>query len=156
MALDIQTLMVATDFSEASEAALSYAFRLAHHLNARLNVVHVVPEEDVQILTALSSRLQSHITAETLREVLYTDADKRLSTLVEQANAKALIRERLIVTGQPAETIISWAASKRPHVLVLGTHRRRGVDHLLLGSVAERVLRQAPCTVLIVPAKSTG
>jgi len=155
MALKIQTLMVATDFSEASEAALAYAFRLARTLHARLDVVHVVPEDDVQILTALSSRLQSHMTAETLREVLYADADKRLTAMVEQANAKELIGERLIVTGRPAEAIVSWAASKQPQVLILGTHRRHGVDHLLLGSVAERVLRQATCAVLIVPAPST-
>jgi len=155
MALKIQTLMVATDFSEASEAALAYAFRLARMLHARLDVVHVVPEDDVQILTALSSRLQSHMTAETLREVLYADADKRLTAMVEQANAKELIGERLIVTGRPAEAIVSWAASKQPQVLILGTHRRHGVDHLLLGSVAERVLRQATCAVLIVPAPST-
>jgi nucleotide-binding universal stress UspA family protein len=75
--------------------------------------------------------------------------------MVEQANAKDLIGERLIVTGRPAEAIVSWAASKQPQVLILGTHRRHGVDHLLLGSVAERVLRQATCAVLIVPAPST-
>jgi nucleotide-binding universal stress UspA family protein len=61
----------------------------------------------------------------------------------------------LIVTGRPAEAIVSWAASKQPQVLILGTHHRHGVDHLLLGSVAERVLRQATCAVLIVPAPST-
>ena len=155
MALALQNLMVATDFSEASEAAMAYAFRLARTLSARLDIVHVVPEDDVNILTALSARLQSHITAETLREVLYVDADKRLAALVEQAKASDVIQERLIVTGRPAETLISWAASKQPEVLILGTHRRRGLDHLLLGSVAERVLRQAPCAVLIVPAEST-
>lgn len=75
MAFHIQTLMVATDFSEVSEAAMAYAFRLARILHAGLYIVHVVPEDDVQILTALSERLQSQITAETLREVLYADAD---------------------------------------------------------------------------------
>lgn len=71
---------------------------------------------------------------------------------MEQAEVADLVQEYLIVTGKPAETIVSWAASKQPQVLILGTHRRHGVDHLLLGSVAERVLRQAPCAVLIVPA----
>lgn len=156
MAFDLNTLMVATDFSEASEAALAYAFRLARTLHAQLDIVHVVPEDDVQLLTGLSDRLQTHITAETLREVLYADADKRLATIVEQANAGDLIRERLIVTGRPAEAIMSWAASKQPNILILGTHRRRGIDHLMIGSVAERVLNQAPCAVLIVPAKSTS
>jgi nucleotide-binding universal stress UspA family protein len=59
------------------------------------------------------------------------------------------------VTGRPAEAIVRWAASKQPQVLFLGTQRRHGVDHLLLGSVAERVLRQVTCGVLIVPASFT-
>lgn len=93
MTIHIQNLMVATDFSEASEAAMSYAFRLARALQARLDIIHVVPEDDVQLLTAMSDRLQSDITAETLREVLYADADKRLATIIEKANAKERVRE---------------------------------------------------------------
>ncbi|MGQ4810116.1 hypothetical protein NKDENANG_03562 [Candidatus Entotheonellaceae bacterium PAL068K] len=154
MADDIQTIMVATDFSEAFEAATAYAFCLARTLRARLLIVHVVPEDDVQILTALSGRLQFYITPETLHEMLYADANKRLAALVENDEAADLVPERLIVTGRPAETIVSWAASKQPQLLIIGTHRRRGIDHLLLGSVAERVLRQADCAVLIIPAAS--
>jgi nucleotide-binding universal stress UspA family protein len=153
MTLKIQTLMVATDFSEASEAAMAYAFRLARTLNALLYIVHVVPEDDVQLLTELKKHLQSQITAETLCEVLYADADKRLTAAIEQMQGADLVQERLIVTGKPAEAIVSWAASKQPQMLILGTHRRQGLDHLLLGSVAERVLRQAPCSMLIVPAQ---
>ena len=152
MALAIQTLMVATDFSEVSEAAMAYAFRLARTLKAMIYIVHVVPEDDVQLMTALNTHMQSQITAETLREVLYADADKRLTAAIEQMQGANLVQERLIVTGKPAETIVSWAASKQPQVLILGTHRRHGLDHLLLGSITERVLRQAPCSVLIVPA----
>jgi len=152
MTLKIQTLMVATDFSEASEAAMVYAFRLARTLNALLYIVHVVPEDDVRLLTELNKHMQSQITAATLCEVLYADADKRLSAAIEQMQGADLVQERLIVTGKPAETIVSWAASKQPQMLILGTHRRQGLDHLLLGSVAERVLRQAPCSMLIVPA----
>jgi nucleotide-binding universal stress UspA family protein len=154
MALEIQTLMVATDFSEASEVAMVYAFRLARTLQAMVDIVHVVPEDDVQLLTELNKHMQSQITAETLREVLYAEADKRLTAAIEQMQGTDRVQERLIVTGKPAETIVSWAASKHPQILILGTHRRHGLDHLLLGSVAERVLRQAPCSVLIVPSQS--
>ncbi|MDH3603950.1 MAG: universal stress protein [Candidatus Tectomicrobia bacterium] len=153
MVLAIQTLMVATDFSEASEAAMAYAFRLARALKVMIDIVHVVPEDDVQLMTALNTHMQSQITAETLREVLYADADKRLTAAIEDMQGADLVRERLIVTGKPAETIVSWAASKQPQVLILGTHRRHGLDHLLLGSITERVLRQALCSVLVVPAQ---
>ena len=152
MSVDIQTILVATDFSEASRAATTYAFRLAQALGAGLYVLHVVPETDVEIMTALRSHLQSHITPEALIETYYTDAEKRLTELVDNAKVQDLVQERLIVTGKPAEEIVSWAASKHAEVIIVGTHGRSGLDHFLLGSVAERVLRQAACPVLVVPA----
>ncbi len=149
--IDIQTILVATDFSDASEAATTYAFRLARTLGARIYLIHIVPESDVQVMVALRAHLQSHITPETLISAYYTDAEKRLSELVDTAKAKDLLQERLIVTGQPAEEIVSWAAAKNVQIIIVGTHGRRGIEHLLLGSVADRVLRQASCAVLVVP-----
>ncbi len=102
-------------------------------------------------MVALRAHLQSHIMPETLIETYYTDAEKRLSELVEHAKAKDLLQERLIVTGQPAEEIVSWAAAKNVQVIIVGTHGRRGLERLLIGSVADRVLRQASCAVLVVP-----
>jgi nucleotide-binding universal stress UspA family protein len=151
MAVSIQTLLVATDFSDASAAATTRAFRLARALSARLYLLHVVPENDVQVMKALSGHLQSHITPETLIETYYADAHKRLDALVDEAKANDLVQERLIVTGDPADEIISWATAKQAQLVIVGTHGRRGFEHLLLGSVAERVLRQAPCAVLVVP-----
>jgi nucleotide-binding universal stress UspA family protein len=150
---DIQTLLVATDFSEASAPATAYAFFLARALNARLYVLHVVPEEDVRMITAISGYLQSEVTPAALVETLYTEADKRLGTLVEDALATDLVEERLMVTGQPAAAIMSWAAAKQVQLIILGTHGRSGIEHFFMGSVAEQVLRQAPCAVLVVPAK---
>ena len=70
---------------------------------------------------------------------------------MEHANAKELLQERLIVTGQPAEEIVSWAAAKNVQIIIVGTHGRRGLERLLIGSVADRGLRQASCAVLVVP-----
>ncbi len=149
--IDIQTILVATDFSDASEAATTYAFRLARTLGARIYLIHVVTESDVQVMVALRAHLQSHITPETLISAYYTDAEKRLAELVDTAKAKDLLQERLIVTGQPAEEIVSWAAAKNVQIIIVGTHGRRGLEHLLIGSVADRVLRRASCAVLVVP-----
>jgi nucleotide-binding universal stress UspA family protein len=71
---------------------------------------------------------------------------------VEEAHATDLVHERLIVTGQPAAAIVSWAAAKQAQLIIIGTHGRHGVTRFFLGSVAERVLREAPCAVLVVPA----
>jgi nucleotide-binding universal stress UspA family protein len=100
---DIQTLLVATDFSGASEAATTYAFHLARTLRARLYLMHVVPEEDIRLITAISQQLQSPITPTTLTDTFYTEADKRLTKLIEDAQAIDIIQERLVVTGEPAD-----------------------------------------------------
>ena len=83
MPVDIQTILVATDFSDASAPTTTYAFSLARALNARLYIMHVVPEDDVRVITAIRDYLQSEVTPEALVETFYTEADKRLTTLVE-------------------------------------------------------------------------
>lgn len=146
------TLLVATDFSEASQPATAYAFRLARALQARLYLLHVIPEIDLQLMRAISERLQSTITPTAFTDLFYTEADKRLAQVVADAQAADLVIERLIVTGQPAAAIISWATAKQVQLILLGTHGRGRLDRFLLGSVAEEVLRRAPCSVLVVPA----
>ena len=148
---DIQTILVATDLSDASAPATTYAFSLARALNAHLYILYVVPEDDVRVITAIRSYLQSEVTPAALVETFYTEADKRLTALVEDAHATDVVHERLIVTGQPAAAIMSWAAAKQAQLIIIGTHGRQGVTHFLMGSVAERVLREAPCAVLVVP-----
>ena len=152
MSVDMQTILVATDFSDASAPATAYAFSLARALNARLYIMHVVPADDVRMITAIRTYLQSEVTPETLVETLYAEANKRLTTLVEEAHATELVQERLVVTGEPAAEIMRWAAAKQAQIIIIGTHGRRGVTRFLMGSVAERVLREAPCAVLVVPA----
>src|SRR5215510_4274294 len=152
MPIDMQTILVATDFSDASAPATAYAFSLARALNARLLIMHVVPEDDVRMITAIRAYLQSEVTPETLIDTFYTEATKRLATLVEEAHATELVQERLVVTGEPAAEIMRWAAAKQVQLIIIGTHGRRGVKRFLMGSIAERVLREAPCAVLVVPA----
>jgi nucleotide-binding universal stress UspA family protein len=152
MSVDVQTILVATDCSDASAPATTYALSLARALKARLYILHVVPEEDVRIMTAIRAYLQSEVTPETLVATFHTEAAKRLAALVEEVHAMDLVHERLIVTGDPAATIMREAAARQVQLIILGTHGRRGVTRFLLGSVAERVLREAPCAVLVVPA----
>jgi nucleotide-binding universal stress UspA family protein len=153
MADDFRTILVATDFSEASAAATSYAFHLARTLNATLYLLHVVPESDVQVMLSLRGHLESHIDPDVLIQTYYTDAERRLAELVESAHAAEFVRERLIVTGQPASEIVSWAAAKDVQLIIVGTHGRSGLNRVMMGSVAEHVLRLAACPVLVVPGR---
>lgn len=154
MPIDIQAILVGTDFSEASQPATTYAFRLARALRARLYLLHVVPEDDLRLITSISQHLQSAIAPTALTDVFYSEAHKQLTELIAQANATDVVHERLVVTGQPADVIISWATAKQVQLIILGTHGYRGINRFLMGSVTDRVVRQAPCAVIVVPAKS--
>jgi len=127
---------------------------LARALRARLYLLHVVPEDDLRLITSISQHLQSSITPTTLTDIFYTEADRRLTQLVEEAQASDVVHERLVVTGQPADAIMSWAVAKQVQLIILGSHGRRGIEHFLMGSVAARVVHQAPCAVVVVPAKA--
>jgi nucleotide-binding universal stress UspA family protein len=117
MPVDIQTLLVATDFSEASRAATTYAFRLTQTFRAHLYLLHVVPKNDVRLITALSQHLESSIPPTTLTEVFYTEADKRLVQLMEEVQAADIVQERFVVTADPAEAIMSWATAKQMQLI---------------------------------------
>jgi nucleotide-binding universal stress UspA family protein len=156
MSVEIHSILVATDFSDASAAATAYAFQLARTLGAKLYLIHVVPESDVEVMRTLHGHLQSHIDPDALVQIYYTDADQRLTQLVNSAHAMDLLQERLIVTGQPASEIISWGLAKNVDLIIVGTHGRSGLNRVMMGSVAEHVLRLAACPVLIVPVQRDG
>jgi hypothetical protein len=82
MPVDMQTLLVATDFSAASEPTTTYAFCLTRALRARLYLLHVVPEEELRLMTAISQHLQSALTPATLTDIFYAEADKRMTKLL--------------------------------------------------------------------------
>ena len=85
-----------------------------------------------------------------LMENLIADADRRLATLKASAAALGLTAETAVIRGRPAHAIVEHAKNGGFNLIVMGTHGRTGVSHVVMGSVAERVLRKAPCPVLTV------
>jgi nucleotide-binding universal stress UspA family protein len=137
--LPIRTIVHPTDFSEHSRYAFQTACLLAHECAARLVVLHVVEPP----VTITGSTAATPIIAE---ELPLPDADKRLRG-VRPADPELVVGHRLEV-GYPAETILRVARELRADLIVMGTHGRRGFGRLLMGSVAEQVLREAACPVL--------
>ncbi len=154
MSESISRILVATDFSDASDSATTYAFELALALKSRLYLMHVVPASDVDIMVALQHHLESQITSEALIETYYKDAEKQFDAIVTQHYGHDLVQERLIVTGRAADEIVSWAQAKQVQIIIVGTHGRSGLEHAMIGSVAERVVRQAQTAVLVIPKTS--
>ncbi len=144
----IRNVLVATDFSECSGAALTYGRALASRFGARLHVLHVievVAAADVAGIGVYAS------TAPDLYLQLEASAREQLHQLVSAADRELLQVRAATVTGDtPARAIGEYALAEDIDLIVVGTHGRRGLSHLLLGSVAERVVRSAPCPVLTV------
>lgn len=144
--LDAHVLVCALDFSEGSEAALLRAADLAERFHVRLHLLHAHPLFEV----ADGSAVQPEEPEEESRRRLRTFAERVLGG----AEAVAVLRPELAVRHgeEAADAILRYAEETGADLLVTGTHGRRGVRHLIVGSVAEEVVRRAPCPVLTVPS----
>ena len=137
------------DFSPHAERAFSYATTLAQRFSATLGLVHVV--EDPFVTAAWNSEVCVPNVGELL-EGLIANAEYRLARLRRSARAHGLTVETAVMSGKPAQAIVERAKDGGFDLIVMGTHGRTGLFHVVMGSVAARVLRSAPCPVLTVRA----
>ena len=141
----VARLLVPTDFSAGSERAWAVARQLATQLRAELVLVHVLVE------TPLYS--EGPFTMKQVRSVFDAARAWAVKTLGEwtaPAAAAGLSARWVVRTGVPHQEIVGAAAQERADLIVIGTHGRGGLDRALLGSVADRVIRLAPCPVVTV------
>jgi len=139
-------ILVPTDFSAPSEAALATAKDLATRFGASLNLVHVL--EDPYAVAAYSADALGYLPPG-IKETWQREAEKHLNALLtpaERVHYKATTA--VLFSGNAAREIVEYAQDKRIDLIVMGTHGRGGFAHFLLGSVAERVVRTAECPVL--------
>jgi nucleotide-binding universal stress UspA family protein len=145
--INLTNILVATDFGEAAGAALIYGGALARHFTATLHVVHVVGN-----VTSMAYGGAGPIaTLPQIQREIEDAAREQLNGLtVDLEGARLPMRRILLASERPAEALAEYALEARVNLLVTGTHGRGVVGHLLLGSVAERIVRIAPCPVLTV------
>ena len=142
--IKIENVLVATDFSETSESAFDYGRALARTFGARLHVVHVV--ENSLTWTSVESVAYDFAL---IQEEMEEAARRRLAALVGPNNGRPPRTIAVVVKATSAAWAISdYAKDAGIDLIVMGTHGRGAVGHLLMGSVAERVVRIAPCPVL--------
>lgn len=142
----ITRILVPTDFSPHAEAAYRYALELALGFQATVHVMTVV--EDPIASGMWSSELYTAEIAG-LQMNLARDAEQRLKASVPAAGASVTTEVR---TGNTARQILEVAKEQHADLIVMGTHGRTGIAHVVMGSVAERVVRLAPCPVLTLRA----
>lgn len=140
-------IVVAVDFSPASEGAWAHARRLAAHSDAELILTHIVAEAPRLVGGSLTRTRIAEVQA-----LLRRWADDKLAKWAEAAKVEGR-RVRLAVrVGIPYAEIVDLATDELADLVVIGTQGRSGIPRAVLGSVAERVIRLAPCPVLAVRA----
>ena len=149
----ITRILVPTDFSATSDVAVDYAVTLAKTFAASLHLLHVV--EDRFIGGAAGAELYM-TSVPALTAQLVDEAATKLARVLPSADYLRLTVTSEVGVGTPAATIIATAEKQECDLVVMGTHGRSGMSHLLLGSVAEKVVRQAPCPVLTVRGQLAG
>lgn len=138
----------ATDFSRASRPALARAIALARQNRAKLWVAHALPPLVMSVGGGFE--FVPPRTYEAIDRSARQHARKQLAALVERAKRAGVRVTALLLDGAPQELIPRAARRTRADLVVIGTHGRSGLSRVLLGSVAERVVRFAPCPVLTV------
>jgi nucleotide-binding universal stress UspA family protein len=144
--ISLRTVLVATDFSEPSEVAVRYGRALAEAFHASLHLLHVVPDSMALPWATMADGLAM---ADVQRQ-WEREADERLAVLAPDDEGPAGRIHRTTRAGDPVRQITGYAVEIGADLIVLGTHGRGPVAHMLMGSVAERVVRTAPCPVLTV------
>ena len=139
--------LVPTDFSDFSKPALTYGCAMAARFDAELHLLHVVPDPAMLVPEAAAFSVES---MEAQTEMLRIEATKTLNTLPPDgwSDGKPVVRE--VRVGAAFMEIIDYAREKDIDLIVIGTHGRSGLMHVLMGSVAERIVRKSPCPVLTV------
>jgi nucleotide-binding universal stress UspA family protein len=144
--MEPRKILVATDFSDEAAVALRQALRVARRTGAELVLLHVsapLPEEPAHVLRAQPPALQTALALQ------IADVRKRLDELVESTRGAGLTVTKLFTEGHPDTMIPSVAAEIGADLVVVGTHGRTGFRRLLLGSVAERVVRLSETAVMV-------
>lgn len=136
--LGIKTILFPTDFSRQAASAYQFACALARDYNAKLIIAHIKEPPIVVVGEFGAPPPEPMPTDEALRDELLT------------LQPAAIAAEHVLVTGEPASEIVRLAAERGCDLIVMGTHGRRGLGRLVMGSVAEQVMRKAPCPVLTV------
>ena len=138
-------ILTAIDFSENSECAFDYALTLATQFNAELTIIHVINEP-----VDLRGFYVPHISFEQLEKEIEESAVSMMAAFCSERLGTFTNYKTAIVTGIPYDEITATAAKISASLIVIGTHGRTGLDRILFGSTAERVVRSAICPVLTV------
>ena len=145
--IKLDRILVPTDFSDFSRPAMQYGCAIAARFGAELHLLHIVPDPAMLVPEAAAFSVE---TMQAQSESLVKEAEAMLQKLPSDGweNEKPIVRE--VRVGPAFMEIAEHARAESIEPIVIGTHGRSGLMHILMGSVAERIVRKAPCPVLTV------
>ena len=141
--ISLKKILVPTDFSEQSVKAIRYGTELATKFGAELHLLHAV-----ETLPIMYGEGGAYLLPDTVAEVVAATVKHLDELKIDSADELQVIRK--VVQGHPFVEIVRYAKNNATDLIVVGTHGRGAVAHMLLGSVAEKVVRKASCPVLVV------
>jgi nucleotide-binding universal stress UspA family protein len=145
VAIDIKRILLPTDFSDHSAAATWYAYELATRFDADLHLLHTLEVH----LSSTPGFVMGLALPQYVQESRAA-AEKALASVLDTQGATGRKVVRAVVEGSPKVEIVRYARTQQIDLIVLATHGRSGLAHVIMGSVAENVVRIAPCPVLTV------
>ena len=145
----IKTILLPTDGSECSRKAMGYALSFARQYGARVVALHVIDQRWEDQTRVTFAELGQDLT-QRIRKGYEEEAGRILNDAADAARKAGVPVETRTLTGIPFEEIVRLGEELSVDLIIMGTHGRTGMSHLLLGSVAEKVVRKAPCPVLTV------
>lgn len=146
----VKKILAPTDFSELSAVGVRYALEMARSQGAELILYHVIDVGD--------NWFSTYDELNPARPLLENEA-RRLETFVKDklADYCGLVEiHQVVEIGAPHANIVEKAEREKVDMIVMSTHGRTGIDHMLLGSVSEKTVARAPCPVLVVPPPARG
>ena len=145
--INLHRILVPIDFSDHSRKALDYAIKFAQQFDSEIELVNVV----TPVIYAEGMVLPAAM--ENLDQVTEEHAMSELKKLAASDAVKGLTVKTRVLLGNPYDEIVTHAKKEETDLLLITTHGRTGLQHFLLGSTAEKILRHAPCPVLVVRDK---
>lgn len=139
-------ILIATDGSEYTKNAVDYGIDMAKNTGAKLHAIYVVD-------TAAFASIPMDAAWESMYELLRQEGDEATKYVADKADAEGLEVDRNTIEGHPADEIIKYAEKNSMSIIVMGTLGKSGLDRFLLGSVAEKVVRNSKIPVLVVRGK---
>jgi universal stress protein A len=145
IAMNIRHILAPTDFSEISKQGLKSALELAQSFGAKLLLLHVVEPPPYPVEGIVPSQLGA-----TLLDDLERQASNELARMLPETQGSNVEVARRVVVGIPYRKIVEVAETEKADLIVMTTHGRTGLSHLVMGSVAEKIVRTSPCPVLTI------